>query len=236
MTNNCQICHQPLDQFEVEHNHKYHQDCKNCIYCNSAVHVDIIAKLVKEEDKQTDVKILIYHQPCRDEKLKQEFKLKPVTITQAHLDMLNRSHLFMNQVMHSSSDLSIETNQEICERQVQPWFSELDLEDKFRALKNLEAITAMMSIALSKDKNSIKSRIEAKEIQKYKEAQEYREQQKEKKETRQVSAGQKIQRENERANPELKADRKAIEQFMKLFKMSETEAIAMLNKSKGVVN
>jgi hypothetical protein len=240
MTTNCIICYQELPPFEQAHNHTTHETCRNCKYCGHEVATEQINRLIKEENARfgdsantatrgtADLKIEIFHQPCRDKVLAEEYKKKPVIITQEQLDYLNRSHLFMQHVMHSSNDLSIESNQEIAERMVTPWFHELDLEEKFKALKNFEAVCARMSIALSRDKNAIQTRIQAREIEKYKEVQDIREGQVTRKEQNRMKSLTEIEKDNEKANPALKARRKAIEGFMKVG-LSEQAATAMVD-------
>jgi hypothetical protein len=220
---NCNICHQLSETTS-------HEACRNCIYCGSEVMKPRLDKLLKEDEGQTDYKIVIHHEICRRQQLERDFKAKPVVITQEHLDMLNRSHLFMDQVFYSSQDLSIETNQEKCEIMVSHWFNEMDLEEKFRALKNLEAITARMSIALSKDKNAIQTKIQAKEIEKYKEVKEYREGQLTRKTEKQMKSLSEIEAANEKANPQLKARRKAIESFIKVG-LSKADATRMVDEA-----
>lgn len=230
----CQICNLAMpESFELTSLPEagplltIHEECKLCHYCNKEVTPHYLKAFCDQTERP-----MVYHQICRNQALEQDFKQKPVIITQEHLDYLNRSHLFMQQVMHSNDDLSIESNQEISERMITPWFTELDLEGKFKALKNFEAVCARMSIALSKDKNAIQTRIQAREIERYKEVQEIRDGQVTRKETNRMKSLTEIEKDNEKANPQLKARRKAIEGFMKvgMSEQAATQAVDGANK------
>lgn len=224
----CSICHLEmgsLDSFA-------HDDCKLCIYCQHEVGLTVLTKLVKDEDSQTSVKIQVYHQPCRDKALEADFKKKPVIVTQEHLDMLNRSHLFMTQMLTGNDEVTIETNQDIMDKMVisniPVWFDEMDLDGKFHFLKMAEAIAIRMGIALSKDKNAIQTRIQERELKRFKEVKDYREGQETRKAEGRMRSLTEIEKSNEKADPQLKARRKAIEGFMKIG-MDETAATRMVD-------
>lgn len=148
-TKNCKICHLPLSEFETEHNWQYHTDCKNCHYCGNEVQIDLITRLLKDEENPTEgPKVLIFHKTCRDRALEESFKNTPVTITRAHLDYLTRAVNMLDVDM----SMSVESNQLMGETQSRQWIHEMSLEQKHYHLKKMEAITAMLNLALSKDK------------------------------------------------------------------------------------
>jgi hypothetical protein len=177
----------------------------------------------------------VFHQPCRDKALAEEFKKKPVIITQEHLDMLNRSHLMMTQITVGRPEISVETNQDITEEMARPWFHEMDLEQKFYFMKQVEAIAAQLSIVLGKDKERIRTAIQSKDIKKFQNVQEYREQQLNNKTKSAMRSLSEIEKQNEKTDPMLKAKRKAIEGFMKVG-LSLEQATKMVEDSQGKAN
>src|SRR5665213_3049643 len=122
MTSNqplCKICHEPFPPEILHLNPRYHEECQNCMYCGHLVGSQVLDKLIKDENGVT-IKLAVYHQPCRDRVIAEEYKKQPVTITQEHLDILNRSHIFISQLMIGNKDVSIETNQDITDKMTIP--------------------------------------------------------------------------------------------------------------------
>jgi hypothetical protein len=224
---NCEICHTELGPVD----YRFHDDCKNCIYCGNTVGIDIIGKILKDEDGQTDVKILVFHFPCRDSALREELLNRPVTINQSHLDILNRSNLLFRQVFQSDPALSIETNQELSMSMARPYIVDMSLEEKYRTLKNIESVAAMCSILLGqKNKNEIKFELANRDAEKFKKVKEYREDT-EKAKTERKEAGRKA---TERLDPKTRARNNAIDGLMKFAGMSREEAEESLVKKEVV--
>lgn len=248
MAHNCTVCFQQFAEGTSQYT-KIHEECMLCIYCQHAVGEDIIDKLVKENsassrdgelspeeltmplnpdgliiDRNPKPKVIVYHPYCHSRKLEEDFKNKPVIITQGHLDMLNAANL----LFRAKTDLSVSTNQKEAEFMSHKFIHEMTLEEKFISLKRLEAVAAMWSIALSKDKARIQIQLDEKERIKHKELQQ---------------VGDKLEYEKKRerkaiatalsgnATPEEKQQEKAIAAFMKLG-MTREIAIQQLGSMK----
>ena len=169
---NCKICSLELTESFTT----VHEDCTLCVYCNHGVGMDLIEKRLKEHSASSrgdklepsePEKVEIFHDYCRNLKLENDFKNRPVIVTQEHLDMLNSANLLFRPKM----DLSVDTNQKEAEYLSHKFIHEMTLEEKFVALKRLEAVAAMWSIALSKDKNRIQTKLAEQDRIKYKELQ-----------------------------------------------------------------
>lgn len=221
MALNCKICNTEIPYGS------YCTECVKCKYCTHDVGEDLIEKQLRGHEVPGDCSdgeiLKVYHPYCHNKKLEEDFKNKPVTITQDHLDMLNSANL----MFRANLDLSIETNQKDAEIQAHKFVHKMTLEEKFITLKRLEAVAAMWSIALSKDKNRIKIQLAEKERIKFKELQqeddklEY-EKKREKKNVKAALAGN--------LTPEEKQREKAIMQLCKLPGIDREKAIEMLQK------
>jgi hypothetical protein len=218
----CSICHTEKSE-PIEFN-LFHQSCATCKYCTHDCGLEIIQKRLKETESGEPV--VIYHDYCHSKKLEEDFKNKPVIITQGHLDMLNAANL----MFRAKLDLSVETNQKEAEWMSNKYIHEMELDEKFITLKRLEAVAAMWSIALSKDKARIQIQLDEKERIKYKELKqqgdrlEY-EKKRETKSVRAALAGN--------LTPEEKLREKAIAAFMKLG-MTREIAIQQLDAARGI--
>lgn len=151
-----------------------HDECKLCMYCNHEVGIELIEKRLRDHSASSRDSVLepstkpeIFHDYCKNQKLENDFKNHPVVITQAHLDMLNA----VNLMFRPNTDLSLMTNQKEAELHSHKFVHEMTLEEKFITLKRLEAVAAMWSIALSKDKQRIQIQLDEKERVKHKELQ-----------------------------------------------------------------
>jgi hypothetical protein len=241
MVHNCSVCFIEFPEGTSQYL-KIHEECMKCIYCGNAVGEDIIEKLIKDQGASSrggslspsdepltneSSKILVYHPYCHTQKLEADFKNKPVIITQGHLDMLNAANLLFK----PNLELSVQTNQKQAEYQSHKFIHEMTLEEKFIALKRLEAVAAMWSIALSKDKHRIQIQLDEKERIKHKELQQ---------EGDKLEYEKKRQRKNVTAalagnlTPEEKQFEKAVAAFMRLG-MSRDTAIIQLEAMKPKV-
>lgn len=221
-TKNCKVCHLPLDPFEVEHNHHFHVDCKKCHYCSNEVQVDIINRILKAEENPADgPKVIVYHQVCRDRQIEQDFKNTPVTITRSHLDYLTRA------VNMASVDetLSVESNQLQGEIQSRQWISEMTLEQKYLHLKKMEAITAMLNLALSKDKQRILIMLSERDKSRMVETEEIRRNQA----TAKVKKQEKTREAARKVSPKEKTKEKAIVALMNAAGMTREQATAIID-------
>ncbi len=159
-THNCFVCEQPtIEPFA-------HELCMLCTYCQNAVGRDVIESLRRRDIQE------VYHQNCHDRKLSEDYKKKPVTITQAHLDFLNSAL----QLVKPNLELSVESNQQVSEVKVMKWMHEMNLDEKFYFVRMMEATPAMASITLSRDPKArlIAVEIAARDKERYEAVQEYR--------------------------------------------------------------
>src|SRR6184192_3844546 len=97
---NCLRCDEPLEPFLQKLRRKFHDHCLKCTYCNRDVSYEIIEKQITKNETPC-------HRPCDDKYFEEQFKNKPVTITQDKLDYLNRANL----MFAANLELSPETNQ-----------------------------------------------------------------------------------------------------------------------------
>lgn len=201
MTNSlCPLCLQPLDTFEIEHNHKWHKACQVCKYCKHETTHEHVEKLIGNWSEESPVMLShsLYHSPCHEKQLMAEFRDDKLPLVQEHLDVLNKFLLSVNEEIP------------------------LTLECLYPLLRNLQQAAANVSIAIARKRDKI--RISEAEVYRAKTKEQ---KEAEKLETRKVEAA-KIQRVNEKTDPALRAKRKAIEGLMTAFKMSEAAAIAMI--------
>lgn len=232
MAHNCTVCHIEFPP-EISQYVHYHEECLNCVYCGNAVGEDIIEKQVSASSRDVELppdeltangikpKVIVYHPYCHTVKLENDFKNKPVVITQGHLDMLNAANL----LFRAKTDLSVSTNQKEAEHMSHKFIHEMTLEEKFISLKRLEAVVAMWSIALSKDKARIQIQLDEKERIKHKELQQTGDRlEYEKKREKKLNTARK----DPSMSPEERQKEKAITAFMKIGNMDRETAMAQL--------
>lgn len=204
---NCLRCTEPLGPAD----YKVHVKCQECDFCGCMVQLEIVEREIRRGET-------VCHKPCEDKhnaeehkRMEEEFKHKPVMITQQHLDYLNR----INLMFAANLDLSVETNQKEASLQTGLWVVNMDIEQLYMTLKRMEAITAMVSIAVSRDKNKAISLIKQREDDKFREVKEYREKQ----ETKKTEKTEKIAPTGEKKpritgeTPQAKAIRKMVESY-----------------------
>jgi hypothetical protein len=209
-----------------------HFDCMNCTHCGQEVYRSEIEKAISASSRgsvdspqspQEFQPINVAHQYCINQKLEQDFKQKPVTITQAHLDMLNAANL----MFQANLTWSVETNQQDAVHHAHKMMHEKSVAELFITMKRIEAVAAMYSIALSKEKNRIQiqlSEIELINLKDLKNADDRVEFEREKIKRREKEAV--------RLSPELRAQEKAIS-AMALMGMSREAAIESIEKAKA---
>lgn len=196
----CPLCLSELTSFELEHSQAYHRACQVCKYCKSETTRESVETLIANWHTETPIMLShsLYHSPCHEKQLMAEFRDDKLPLVQEHLDVLNK--------------FLLSANEEI----------PLTLECLYPLLRNLQQAAANVSIAIARKRDKI--RISEAEVYRAK-TKEQKEQ--EKLETRKVEAA-KIQRVNEKADPALRAKRKAIEGLMVAFKLTETQALALI--------
>lgn len=229
---NCTICKLPLPKDSPSFM-KMHDECVNCIYCKHEVGLDLIEKRIKEQrvsasdlgpsNDSIENPISIFHDYCYNKHLEEDYKQKPVTITQGHLDMLNAANLMFKAQM----DLSVSTNQKQAELESYKWMHEKSIEEIFVSIKRMEAVCAMWSITLSKEKGRILTKLAEAERIRYKEIRQDEsklefEKKKEKKNVNLALQG--------KLTPEEKQKEKAVAALMMIMKCSREKALEQLDK------
>jgi hypothetical protein len=235
MSMNCLVCGKELPPDWTAW--AVHWDCLNCIHCGQEVYRSEIEKAISAssrvsganppiESPQEFQPIIVEHAYCANKKLEDDFKSKPVTITQAHLDMLNAANL----MFQANLTWSIETNQQDAVHHAHKMMHEKSIEELFISMKRIEAVAAMYSIALGKEKNRINIRmaeLERINLKDLKNADDRVEFEREKIKRREKEAV--------RLSPELRAQEKAIS-AMALMGMSREAAIESIEKAKAKRN
>lgn len=186
MNTNCLLCNLPLGEFELstEGRVKWHTGCQVCHYCKEPVAHELAEKAIKDCESVIGTELpseSLYHQPCHERALGERFKNKDLPIVQVQLDLLNKFLL--------------------SQRGEIP----LTLEELYPLLRDLQQCAANVSIALNRKKDKLK----IKDAAAYRETVEIRKENN-KLETRLVEE-KKARLASERANPKLRAERKAIE-------------------------
>lgn len=228
---NCQVCNKPLGEFELEHKWRYHSECKDCVYCKETVHLDIVTQRVAATPKGEAVEV--YHQTCKDAKLMQDYHKLSVTITQAHLDALNRTM----QMLVPDMNLSIETNQQVACNLHYKFvdFANLSFEQQVVHVKMLEALTAHASMSMRKaDKDKVLLDLGKREAAKFAAVREYRESSAaDKEEARKRALAKAAEASKPKLSKEEKLYEKNIQNTMNLFSLSREAVIEMMEKNKG---
>jgi len=218
---NCLICNEPMEEFFKKLHWKFHERCMNCHYCGHLVQLEIVEKLHKSSK-------IICHQPCEDKHFEQEFKNKPVLVTQAHLDFLNK----VNLMFAANLELSPETNQKEAALMASLWAVDMKLDQLFITVKRMEAITASLSIVLSRDKTRALNMISETERRKFEEVQEYRKKQSDPKEPKEKKV-QSIREPKVKMSPDERNHVNMIKAF-KMMGMSDGDIEIAINKAKGI--
>ena len=156
----CLVCKEPLADWQQSlEGQKYHKNgkCHLCKYCGNEVGRDIILKCLEREDP-------ISHAPCREKAMAEEFNSRPVTITQGHLNYLNRVIQFTYRPIPGQT---IEELQALAVTTSNAYIKDMPMEDKFRHMKMMEAACANVSIAIHNDKERIRLAVEREDIAKH---------------------------------------------------------------------
>jgi|SRR5580693_6241824 hypothetical protein len=165
MPDNCKICTLPLTTLETSLGAEIHFDnCRKCTLCGSeGLQVDRLLQCIEKGIPPT-------HLTCYDQKMEQELKQKPVTITQELLDWHNERRLIfdINNMLTVNANMTMAATNFRNSR----WIHQLSHDDLYLVMKRLEAVAAEASIILSetKKRDSIKKDRELKDKQLIKEA------------------------------------------------------------------
>jgi hypothetical protein len=226
-TRKCLICHEPLEDWQQSLSaqviHK-ERECGNCVYCKKPVHRERILRCIAKEDP-------ISHMPCLEKFMKDSFESRPVTITQGHLNYLNRMIQF---AYKPDMLLSLEENMDIAELANTQFIKDMSMEEKFIHMKMMEAACANASIAIHNDKEKIRLVVERRDIerhvkirdlQKVNDVEYQREKNKADKEAR-------TERKVIQGDPALRAREKTIESMIKMG-FSREAAIEFIDKQKA---
>lgn len=221
---NCKICSLPLESWQQPlDSQKIHKEgpCIQCIVCKGNVGNDRIDRCLKEE-------IPVSHSLCYDKKLQMDFEMRPVTITQGHLNMLNRKIQFA----HDPNMLvSVEDNCRNAETSAKQFIVDMTMEEKFVHLKMMQTACATIAIALSNDKERIQLKLQKEDLERhikirdlqqvgtaeYQRGMMEQEKERKKKEKR------------EREDPAIRQRNKTIRMMMSSMMIDEATAIAILD-------
>jgi hypothetical protein len=202
----CPFCNLELTLFEIELNHKWHKACAKCHYCQYEVTHEMAERCVSKAatgDYILPPAQMLYHMPCHERALMEQFKDKEFPIVQGQLDILNRF------LLTSKEEIP------------------LTLEALYPLLRNLQQAAANVSIAINRKKDKIKIR----DVAAWRETTEIREQIN--RDEKAKIEEKKIRLQAERADPKLRDRRKAIQGLMSAFGLSEADASAMLDKKEA---
>ena len=233
---NCIICNEPLDEWQQSLDAQiWHKDgeCSKCIVCHNEVAHARILDCLKKEDP-------ISHSPCLDKKLQDDFNARPVTVTQGHLNMLNRMIQFAHRPINpfhldEKANLSalLETNLAEVDKNSPASIREMSPEQRYIHLKMMERYCAIISIAVANDKDRMTLAVKEQEERKQKFIKDA---------TKVLSAEETrvlMDKERERKahqtrlkeDPQLRARDKTIKQMISLG-MTEEQAIGILDSKK----
>lgn len=233
----CLICHELLEDWQqalsAQMWHK-DKDCSKCIVCHNEVAHARILDCLKKEDP-------ISHSPCLDKKLQDDFNARPVTVTQGHLNMLNRMIQFAHRPINpfgldEKANLSalLETNIAEVDKNGPASIREMSPEQRYIHLKMMERYCAIISIAVANDKDRMVLAVKEQEERKHKFI----------KDANKVLSAEEtrvlMEKERERKahqtrlkeDPQLRARDKTIKQMISLG-MTEEQAIGILDSKKG---
>jgi hypothetical protein len=193
----CTICKNPLSEPELELHRTYHKSCMVCHYCKNETTDEMARKAESPES--------LFHGPCHERKLMEDFKNKDLPIVQEQLDLLNKFLL----TAHDEIPLTLDV--------------------LYPLLRNLQQAAANVSIAINRKKDKIK----IKDADAYRKHVEIRNENN-KFEKRAVEE-KKARLQAERLDPKLRDRRKALQGLMTAFSLTEAQANEMLSKKEGPV-
>lgn len=154
---NCGICSLPLADSEIEWSWTHHAECRKCYVCKNDIAIDLAQKFI---DKKVDY---LGHITCHETRMREEIEKRPVTVTQGMLDYLNNISLMCT----PNLSRNVEDNQTLAEGAAnKQWLHLSSLEEKYVALKMMQAVTASWSILLSNDKKNLDINIRREEFDK----------------------------------------------------------------------
>lgn len=225
---NCQVCNLPLAEWQQSLTSQiYHKDteCTLCVYCHNNVSYARIGECVKYGSP-------VSHSPCRDRALQQEFEMKPVTITQGHLNMLNR--LIQFGYRPRWPELTIEENVNLAGITAKEAIVNMTMEEKFCYQKMVENVAAIVSIAVHNDKEKITLAVQKKDLEKYVKV---RDLQKvlSAEELRTLQEKERIksnEKKREKNDPQLRATNKLLDDMVKKMHIPREQAEAILNSKR----
>lgn len=152
---NCKICSLPLLAEQVPTPRQTHKECEVCYLCKLDVSHEYVEQFIAGKVDY------LGHITCHEQYMRDEIEKRPITVTQGLLDYLNEKSLMCTPNLNRS----IEDNQSLAEsagRKV--WLHMTSLEEKYTALKMMQAVTAAWSVLLSNDKAQLNILIKREEF------------------------------------------------------------------------
>lgn len=217
MIPSCPVCDKELGPAEVTLNQKYHYDCNKCATCElGPLTYEIMEAWLEGKGTRE-------HSGCRDKRLERELLSKEVTITQAHLDFLNRIRLMAWVDEDATSDIASESQS--TEQQFRALkIHERKIDDMYKFLSKYQTFAALTSICIAQKKDAQLKKASSD----YRDKTQY-EKEIERTKTRTEEA-RKIQLQKEREDPKLRNRRKAVEGMMKAYNMTMEQVEAMMKE------
>lgn len=253
---NCPVCRLAVENPQDLEYLRIHPTCRICVYCHTEIFNDGVELLVTQafQTGKESEPITPCHSFCVEKHLRKELSSRPLTITQGHLDEINK---YLAMVGFSASadeiqpildiNLSVETNQQRTELAGHRVLTDLPAELKFLLVKTLQNTAVVCSMLANKDQRvrNVQLEISKRDREKFEEVQKIREnkgkEEQESATTRHARAVRKTEIEidtaqklAEKENPQLKLRRKAFESLMRTIPgLTPDAANAILDAQKG---
>jgi hypothetical protein len=224
----CKICGLPLDEWQQALEYQtIHKDgpCIHCKWCSQPVGRDRIFRCLEKEEP-------VSHLPCHDKAMANDFAARPVTITQGHLNYLNRMIQF---AFVPDMAKSLEQNCEDADLASKLSVVEMTMEQRFVKMKMLESACATLSIILDKDKEKIRLAVQKEDLARHVKIRDLNKvlSAEQLRELQEKEMAQQREKNRIKGSPELRAREKTIDSLVKLMGMSRETAIEFLDKQKN---
>jgi len=152
----CKVCEKELGFLEIQARLQYHWDCCLCEHCGKEISREIMMRWVNDNGPRA-------HSTCHETFMQAEIAKRPVTITQGMLDYLNSWRLCPDLTR------SIDENQSRAENQMRKNVVDMNHEERYVLLKQMQAATAVLSVIISNDKASAETKLRRDEWEKERE-------------------------------------------------------------------
>lgn len=227
---NCLVCNKPTE-YPTMPDRPLHFECEECSICHEKIFEPQLGKCLDEfrkdietnPDRALAAALIMVHPRCREERMANEMKKRPIDVSQEMLDFYNEQNLLFQPNLELSPTVNQQVAANLGDAFFKKWIKDETLEEQYVRLKRMEAITIAFSLLI--DKKKARAAVDEHEVKRI------RRQAKEEKDKQEV----KLQEKRERLDPAARAQRKALEAIMSLG-MSEEQALEfMKGQQKGKV-